>query len=68
MILVVNFGSQLAHLIARRVRELGVFSEIIPFDVSASKIKAMSPDGIILSGGPSSVYEKNAQTFSGLVS
>ena len=60
MLLVVNFGSQLAHLIARRVRDLGVYSEIVPYDVSIDKIKEMNPSGIILSGGPSSVYEKGA--------
>ena len=60
MLLVINLGSQLAHLIARRVRDLGVYSEIVPYDISAEKIKALKPKGIILSGGPSSVYEKNA--------
>ena len=60
MILVINFGGQYAHLIARRVRELGVKSEIAPFDISASEIKKLSPSGIILSGGPSSVYEDGA--------
>ncbi len=60
MLVVINFGSQLAHLIARRVRELGVYSEIVPSDISAKKLALMSPSGIILSGGPSSVYEKGA--------
>jgi GMP synthase (glutamine-hydrolysing) len=60
MIVVINFGSQLSHLIARRVRELGVYSEILPYDVNAEKIKELNPAGIILSGGPSSVYEKDA--------
>jgi len=50
MIVVINFGSQLAHLIARRVRDLGVYSEILPYDVEASKIQKMNPAGIILSG------------------
>jgi GMP synthase (glutamine-hydrolysing) len=59
MLVVINFGSQLAHLIARRVRDLSVYSEILPYDVSADEIKKMNPEGIILSGGPSSVYEKN---------
>jgi GMP synthase (glutamine-hydrolysing) len=59
-ILVLNFGGQFCHLIARRVRELGVKSEIIPFDTPAEKIKALRPEGIILSGGPSSVYEKGS--------
>ncbi len=60
MIVVINFGSQLAHLIARRVRDLDVYSEIVSCDTSAAKIKKMKPSGIILSGGPSSVYEKDA--------
>lgn len=59
-IIVINFGSQVAHLINRRVRELGVFSELVPYDVSASKIKKLKPKGIILSGGPASVYSKNS--------
>ena len=60
MIVVINFGAQYAHLIARRVRELGVHSEIVKYDISAKDIKAMNPDGIILSGGPSSVNIKDA--------
>jgi GMP synthase (glutamine-hydrolysing) len=60
MILVLNFGGQTCHLIAKRVRGLGVYSEIVPFDVSLERIKKMKPKGIILSGGPNSVYEKNA--------
>ena len=60
MIIVLNFGGQYCHLIARRVRDLGVRSEVLPCDVSLSKIGALKPDGIILSGGPSSVYEHNA--------
>jgi len=59
-ILVLDFGSQYTQLIARRVRELGVFSEIHSFNFSIDKIKQVSPAGIILSGGPSSVYEKDA--------
>ncbi|MBI2107574.1 glutamine-hydrolyzing GMP synthase [Candidatus Woesearchaeota archaeon] len=60
MILVINFGGQYSHLIARRVRELGVKSEIAPYDISASQVKNMKPAGIILSGGPSSVYDEGA--------
>lgn len=59
-ILVINFGSQVVHLIARRVRELGVYSEIKPFDITAAEVKKLKPRGIILSGGPSSVYDKNS--------
>ena len=60
MIAVINFGGQTCHLIARRVRELGVYSEIFPHDVSADKVKKANPSGIILSGGPSSVYEQDS--------
>jgi len=60
MFVVINFGSQVAHLIARRVRDLNVYSEILHYDVSVDKIKQMNPSGIILSGGPSSVYGKKA--------
>jgi len=60
MLLVINYGAQYCHLIARRVRDFHVYSEIVPYDVSLKKIKEMKPSGIILSGGPSSVYGKNA--------
>lgn len=60
MILVINFGGQYVHLIARRIREFGVHSQIKPHDITASEIKKLNPAGIILSGGPSSVYEKNS--------
>jgi len=56
-IIVLDFGGQYCHLIARRIRDLGVYSEILPFDVDLDKLKATRPKGIILSGGPSSVYE-----------
>jgi len=59
-IVVINFGSQVAHLINRRIRELNVYSELVPFDVKAKDIKKLNPKGIILSGGPSSVYENNS--------
>ena len=60
MILVLDFGSQYTHLISRRIRKLGVYAEILPFDTSAERIIEMNPDGIVLSGGPGSVYEKDA--------
>ncbi|MHA2009130.1 MAG: glutamine-hydrolyzing GMP synthase [Promethearchaeota archaeon] len=56
-IVVLDFGGQYCHLIARRIRDLGVYSEIFPFDINLETIKAIKPKGIILSGGPSSVYE-----------
>src|SRR3989344_2441212 len=59
-IVVINFGSQVVHLITRRIRELGVSSEIVPYDVSADEIKKLNPKGIILSGGPASVYERGS--------
>ena len=63
MILILNFGGQYVHLIARRVRELGVYSEILPCDIPLKQIGKLKPDGIILSGGPASVYEHNAPTM-----
>ncbi|MFH1182491.1 MAG: glutamine-hydrolyzing GMP synthase [Candidatus Woesearchaeota archaeon] len=62
MILVVDFGSQLSHLICRRIRQLKVYCEIRGWGITASEIKKLNPEGIIFSGGPSSVYEKNAPT------
>ncbi len=54
-ILIIDFGSQVTQLIARRVREAGVYSEIIPFNTAAERLKDFHPGGIILSGGPASV-------------
>ncbi|OAZ44165.1 glutamine-hydrolyzing GMP synthase [Microbacterium arborescens] len=59
-VLVVDFGAQYAQLIARRVREAGVYSELVPHTATAEEIAAKDPVGIILSGGPSSVYEPGA--------
>ena len=59
-VLVVDFGAQYAQLIARRVREAHVFSEIVPRDITAAEIAERAPVGIILSGGPASVYESGA--------
>lgn len=58
--MILDFGSQYTRLIARRVRELHVYSEIVPYTIGIDKIKAIAPGAVILSGGPSSVYEKNA--------
>lgn len=58
MVIILNFGSQFAHLIARRIRELGVKAEILPFNASLKEIKSFNPSGIILSGSPASVLEK----------
>ncbi|MBM4346809.1 MAG: glutamine-hydrolyzing GMP synthase [Deltaproteobacteria bacterium] len=59
-ILILDFGSQYTQLGARRVRECRIYSEIQPYDLPLERIKALSPRGIILSGGPSSVYESGA--------
>ncbi len=59
-ILVLDFGSQYAQLIARRVRELHVYSELIPFDTPMSEIERRRPKALILSGGPASVYDEGA--------
>ncbi|RJR16141.1 MAG: glutamine-hydrolyzing GMP synthase [Nitrospiraceae bacterium] len=59
-ILVLDFGSQYTQLIARRIREQKVYSEILPFNVTIDRIREFDPKGIILSGGPSSVYDKDA--------
>src|SRR5260221_2366132 len=56
-ILILDFGSQVTQLIARRVRENGVYSEIHPYTMSAEDIRAFAPKGIILSGGPASVTQ-----------
>src|SRR5262245_44803279 len=61
-ILVLDFGSQYTQLIARRIREAHVYSQILPCTVSLATILAYRPQGIVLSGGPSSVYEKRAPT------
>ncbi len=59
-ILILDFGSQYTQLIARRIRESQVYCEIHPFNIDMEEIKAFSPKGIILSGGPSSIYEPGA--------
>ena len=59
-ILILDFGSQYTQVIARRIRELQVYSEIARFDTAAAEITKLSPNGIILSGGPASVYDNSA--------
>ncbi|HST50867.1 MAG TPA: glutamine-hydrolyzing GMP synthase [Pyrinomonadaceae bacterium] len=63
-IIILDFGSQYTQLIARRVREANVYCEILPFNVSAETIVSRKPKGIILSGGPASVYDKDAPKLS----
>src|SRR5437660_12856169 len=59
-ILIVDFGSHVTQLIARRVREEGVYSEIVPFQKAEGAFAAMRPKGVILSGGPASVLDRDA--------
>ena len=59
-VLILDFGSQYVQLIARRVRELQVYSEIVPFSISADEIRRRAPKGLIFSGGPASVYAEKA--------
>src|ERR1700675_4967351 len=59
-ILIVDFGSQVTQLIARRVREEGVYCEIVPFQRAEAAFREMRPRGVILSGGPASVLDKDA--------
>ena len=63
LILIFDFGSQFAQLIARRVRELNVFCQVVRSDITAERVKQLKPKGIILSGGPASVYEAAAPKF-----
>ena len=63
MIIVIDFGSQFNQLIARRVRENNVYCQVEPADISIEKIKELNPVGIILSGGPSSIYEENSPSI-----
>jgi GMP synthase (glutamine-hydrolysing) len=60
LILILDFGSQYTQLIARRLREAGVYCEILPFNTATEKIQLLNPCGIILSGGPASVYDADA--------
>ena len=63
MIVIVDFGSQTTHLIGRRISDFGIPVEIINPEIALKKIASLKPDGIILSGGPASVYEKDAPTI-----
>ncbi|MFM8569612.1 MAG: glutamine-hydrolyzing GMP synthase [Candidatus Kapaibacterium sp.] len=59
-IIILDFGSQFTQLIARRIREIGVYAEIHPYTISMDALRALDPQGIVLSGGPSSVYADGA--------
>ena len=65
LVLVVDFGAQYAQLIARRVREAKVYSEIVPHTMPVAEMLARGPKAIVLSGGPSSVYEPGAPAVDG---
>lgn len=60
IILIVDFGAQYNQLIARRVREARVYSEVVPYDITPDEIRQKNPKGIIFTGGPSSVHEEGA--------
>lgn len=60
MIVVLDFGGQYNQLIARRIRDLGVYSELLPFNTPVERIRELAPKGIVFSGGPSSVYAEDA--------
>ena len=62
-VIVVDFGAQYGQLIARRVRDLHVYSEIVPCDITAEEVRAIAPAAIILSGGPASVYAEDAPSI-----
>src|SRR6478752_2132788 len=62
-VLVLDFGGQYSQLIARRIRECGVFAELLPASASLERIRDRNPKALILSGGPASVYEEGAPPF-----
>jgi len=66
-ILVLDFGSQYTQLIARRLREIGIYSEIYPYDIEPQRIEAFAPGGIILSGGPESTLADDAPEIADVV-
>jgi GMP synthase (glutamine-hydrolysing) len=59
-IVVLDFGSQYSHLICRRIREFSVYAELVPYDIPLADLKNMNPKGIVFSGGPASVYNKDS--------
>ena len=66
-VVIIDFGSQYSHLIARRIRELNVYSEVVPHTSAWEEVQAMNPKGVILSGGPASVYDEGAPLAPGWV-
>ncbi len=65
LIIILDFGSQYTQLIARRIRALGVYCKIFPYNVSVDKLQALNPSGLIFSGGPASVYDEDAPRLEG---
>ena len=63
-IAIVDFGSQVCHLIAKKIRNLGIHSIIVPYTITLEELKAKNIVGLILSGGPSSIYEEGAPRLS----
>jgi len=63
IVLVIDFGGQYTQLIARRIREAGIYCEIMPYDVSLEAIKAKAPSAIIFTGGPNSVTDEGAPSI-----
>ncbi len=63
-VIILDFGGQYSHLIARRIRDLNVYSEVFPYDIDFKKINSIEPKAIILSGGPSSVYSEDSLKLS----
>ncbi|HNI41029.1 MAG TPA: gamma-glutamyl-gamma-aminobutyrate hydrolase family protein, partial [Solirubrobacterales bacterium] len=62
-VLVLDFGGQYSQLIARRIRECGVFAELLPASTTIEQIESRNPKGLVLSGGPASVYDPGAPEF-----
>ena len=60
LVIVIDFGGQYNQLVARRVRECNVYCEVHPYNISLEKIRALNPKGIIMTGGPNSVYEEGS--------
>ena len=67
LVIVLDFGAQYGQLIARRVRDLGVYSEIVPCDITADEVRELAPSAIILSGGPASVYAEDAPSVDAVI-
>ena len=67
LVIVLDFGAQYGQLIARRVRDLGVYSEIVPCDITAGEVRDLAPSAIILSGGPASVYAEDAPSVDAVI-